>query len=918
MLPESAFEFFGENSGFIAELYQAYRNDASVVGEEWADFFKDLESSLNGYLGHYQNGTSNTALGGTNDTSSLIQLRAAQLIAAYRNRGHFKAKINPLARVIEPVVNPDDLSLEAYGIAANDLSDQVACDGVGGHAQMSLGDLVATLESTYSGSIGFEYEHLVSSEERRWLREKIEAPREALFGFSSEARKEFLNNLVHGATFESELNRRYPGQFRFSLEGGEGLLPLLEGALRVACEQGVSEVVFGMAHRGRLNVLVNTLRKPLKRIFSEFEDYSDQLALGTGDVKYHLGYFGSRSVATSAGEKTIGVQLVPNPSHLEFVNPVAQGVARAMQDLQFAGQRSTVLPLVMHGDSAFIGQGITTEAFNFSQVDGHKVGGTYHIVINNQVGFTTDPDEYRSSPYCTDFARAIGAPVFHVNAEDIEACVWIGQLAMEYRQKFGKDVVLDLVCYRRHGHNEADEPAYTQPAVYAEIRARKGIAALYGERLIAEGVCSAEDVAAITEAAKADFAAAEQGKLIPLGGDAIGIHGKLRGKTPASTGVKKNVLETVAKTLTAYPDGFRPHPKLQQILEKRVQTCLEDKGIDWGLGEILAFGSLMEEGVRVRLCGQDCGRGTFNQRHLALVDVESQNVFLPLNRLQDEQASGAAGSFEVYNSVLSESAILGFEFGYAAVPGNTLVIWEAQFGDFVNGAQVIIDQFIATSEAKWNQLSSLVLLLPHGYEGRGPEHSSARLERFLQLASEGNMTICCPSNSAQHFHMLRRHALSKVKRPLIVMTPKSLLRLPEAGNHVTDFTSGVFQPLLVDELGAAKRIVLCSGKVYYEVMAGLKEKNISDVRVVRLEQFYPLPKAELAEALKGKAKTIFWVQEEPKNMGAWHYMERALREEFELQAQYIGRVEAASPATGSGKKHTAEQKKIVSDLLAAL
>jgi 2-oxoglutarate dehydrogenase E1 component len=781
-----------------------------------------------------------------------------------------------------------------------------------GKQQSSLEELLRSLESVYCGSIGFEISHITSSEERRWLRARIEGTRATA---SAERRREIFTELLHADLLESELHKRYVGAKRFSLEGNDTLMPLLNEAIVAAAKSGVHEVVIGMAHRGRLNVLMNTLKKPLELLFSEFEDKTLASVVGAGDVKYHLGW---EHDFTRDG-RTVALSLAPNPSHLEFVNPVVEGIARAKQDRLYGYDRRSVMPIVMHGDAAVAGQGIVFETLNYSRLDGYSTGGSLHIVINNQIGFTTTPDESRSTRYCTDLAKGLDVPVFHVNAEDPEAACWIARLAVEYRDAFGKDVFIDLIGHRKHGHNEGDDPTFTQPLTYAEVKTKEPIWRKYGAQLESAGVVTKEFVDEALSSYKRLFAEAGERVVQRQASDAAPRPGVGSDDLRVVTRVTKDSLMAIAERLVAYPSDFSPHPKLAKILEKRVETVKAGEGIEWGVAEALAFGSLVKDGVGVRLSGQDCRRGTFSQRHLVLDDFERGTSWSPLEGLAAEVANGA--TFEVHNSSLSEAAVIGFEFGFSATDRKSLVMWEAQFGDFANGGQVLIDQFICSSETKWGQLSGVTLMLPHGFEGQGPEHSSARLERYLQLCAQDNMTVCYPSTAAQHFHMLRRQGLTETKRPLVVMTPKSLLRLPAAMSSMSDFASIDFQELLADPMpsaGSSENLVLMSGKVYHDLSAALKDGSLP-VRMARVEQLYPFPSEAIAKLVtETKAKNVFWVQEEPQNQGAWSFASPRLLEATGIQPRYIGRPEAAATATGSGKYHAIEQKAIIEQLRSAV
>ncbi|MCO6431988.1 MAG: 2-oxoglutarate dehydrogenase E1 component [Deltaproteobacteria bacterium] len=921
--------YFGANSGYVEELYKQYLNDPSLVGESWAGFFSSLSKmaeAINGGRQHaispageiFEEPNGRAAIAEIGETSvdvaisTRLQERVFRLVNAYRSFGHLKAKINPLSKGVLPFPQTAELDPHYYGFTESELNQEVSCDGFRSKARMRLGDLISELQEVYCGSIGFEYTHLLSEEERAWLQNKIENRFSHSYELSTEQKLRKLKVLVEAESFEAELHKKYVGHKRFSLEGGETLMPMLDTALDEGQQRGIKEALIGMAHRGRLNVLVNAIGKPMEEIFNEFEDQSIYSALGSGDVKYHLGYSSSYQTA-SGGE--VRLSLACNPSHLEFVDPVLEGMARARQDLYYNKDRKSVLPLLIHGDAAFIGQGVVPETLNLSLVRGYRTGGSLHIVINNQIGFTTNPEDARSSIYCTDMAKAVLAPVFHVNCEDVEAACWITKLAIEFRMRYERDVVIDLYCYRRYGHNEGDDPSFTQPLSYSEIRKKKTAARIYGAELIAKGELTADAVEKLYSEFKERFEHAQSRKSPKVQGEACPMHGRLRVPTP-ETGVALENLHRVAQSLVNYPEGFVPHPKLKTILEKRVETLTSGSGIDWGFAEALAFGSLMLEGKRIRLSGQDSGRGTFSHRHLALNNHEAPEIYLPLTRLVEQ---GAQGSFEVYNSTLSEAAVLGFEFGYASEAPQALVMWEAQFGDFSNGAQVVIDQFIVSSEAKWHQLSGVTMLLPHGFEGQGPEHSSARLERFLQLCGEGNIVVCYPTTASQYFHLLRRQGLIDMKRPLVVMTPKSLLRLPEATCATSDLTSGKFETVLENDYALNPKecsLVMTSGKIYYDLAAALQKAERPNAKLVRFEQLYPFPQFEIKKALKDlNIKTAIWVQEEPQNMGAWSYIEPYLRGKLGLDAVYVGRDVAASPATGSGKRHAQEQQAIVNEVL---
>ncbi len=895
------------NAAYLAELYQLYQTDRSLVDSAWADFFDQSEYAKevgNGQIHAQQSVT--TAAAGENANAT-----AERIVEAFRRYGHLQANLSPLAVGGVSHRACHDLNSASYSHTGQALENFTFA----GVPVQSLNELFRLVRNVYCGTIGFEFSHITSGEEREWLQGRIEGRIAAEGVPSADKQREIFKHLLYGDLLEAELHRKYVGAKRFSLEGNDTLMPLLNDVLERCARTGVAEVIFGMAHRGRLNVLVNTLGKPLEILFSEFEDKTLATVVGAGDVKYHLGY---ESTYSSEGSR-VRMALAPNPSHLEFVNPVIEGIVRAKQDAVPGRDRRRVLAVAMHGDAAVAGQGIVFETLNFSNVEGYTTGGTLHIVINNQIGFTTTPDESRSTRYCTDLAKGLDIPVFHVNAEDPEAACWVARLAVDYRNEFGKDVFIDLIGHRKHGHNEGDDPTFTQPLTYSEVKGKIPIWQQYANVLKARGTVDDVFVQESESQFREIFSSAQSRVRPGAEGPACPLYGKLV-SSGGATRVSSDVLKQIADELVAYPEGFVPHPKLAKIIEKRAETVHAGEAIEWGVAEALAFGSLVLDGVSARLSGQDCRRGTFSHRHLVLDDFEKTGVWSPLERLGER--TDRAGRFEVYNSTLSEASVLGFEFGYSATARSALVVWEAQFGDFANGAQVIIDQFVASSETKWGQLSGVTLLLPHGFEGQGPEHSSARLERYLQLCAEGNMSVCYPTTAAQHFHLLRRQGLQEIKRPLVVMTPKSLLRLPAAMSRIADFTDNDFQPVIEDGAtgsGSADTLVLLSGKVYYDVQTALKEFPSSRVVVARLEELYPFP-AKLLAGLRErtKASSVIWVQEEPQNQGAWSYVAPLIRETLGIDPRYVGRPAAAATATGSGKRHTLEQQMIIKELLALI
>ncbi len=918
-MTDSAFSNFGQNAGLVEEMYQSYLVDRSLVAESWARYFDTIGPVSNGIAAtaSVQNvNTSHVEKTSAHISQSvevtpdklLAQQKVFEVITAYRERGHLNSKLSPIESSYIPRPVAPDLSWDKYGFKSEDWDQEFLCLGLSGHQKMKLKDIRSILEAAYSSTLGTEFTHLHDAEERAWVQNKLEGRATSGSGLSGEEKIKILEGILYAEHFEDELHKKYIGHKRFSLEGGETLVPMLQYLIELGSEAGIKEAVIGMPHRGRLSVLVNVLQKPLLEILNEFEDQSIYSSLGSGDVKYHLGF---ESVYRSPNNNEVKLSLACNPSHLEVVNPVVEGICRAKQDLIYGGNHSAVLPVILHGDAACIGQGVVPETINFSRVNGYETGGSFHIIVNNQIGFTTYPEESRSCPYSSEMLKAVQAPIFHVNAEDPETCCWAVKTALEFRQRYQRDVVIDLYCYRKYGHNEADDPSYTQPVMYAEIKAKPKISVVYSDNLISQGVTSGDSVGEISRKYISNFDATYASrKKVPIT-EACALYGKIN-MPVEKTSASKETLEKIAKCFVKFEEGFTAHPKLVKILEARAEVIKEGKGIDWAFAEALAFGALLIDGVGVRLSGQDCIRGTFSHRHLGLRDYQSGNLSYPLRQL------GEKASFEVYNSVLSEMAVMGFEFGYSTIAAKTLTMWEGQFGDFANGAQIVIDQFIAASESKWAQLSGLVLLLPHGYEGQGPEHSSARLERYLQLCAEGNMSVCVPTTAAQYFHLLRRQGLSALRRPLIVMTPKSLLRSPDAASLVSDLTSGSFKPVLPVrnlEAGKVKSVIFTSGKVCYDLSKALVEADNKHTEVVRLEELYPFPATELGSLLTtySKASKFFWVQEEPRNMGAWTYAERQFRDDLKLELSYFGRPRSASTAAGSNKRHQLEQSLLVRD-----
>ena len=837
------------------------------------------------------------------------QARVMELIRSYRVRGHLMANLDPLGASPEP--HPE-LDLSQYGLSIWDLDRSFQAGGLAGErGSMKLRTILEILRQTYCRYVGVEFMHISDPHERHWLQEQMEASRNEE-PLSVEEKLEILHELNRAESFERFLHSSYVGQKRFSLEGCESLIPALSALFTDACEYGIDEAIIGMAHRGRLNVLANVLGKSLHQMFHEFEDVDPDSIQGSGDVKYHLGANGTH-VGREGKELTL--TLASNPSHLESVDPVVEGMARARQDELGEDGEAQVLPVLIHGDAAFAGQGVVFETLQMSQLRGYATGGTIHLIINNQIGFTTSPEDARSSHYCTSVARSVAAPIFHVNADHPQAAVRMIRLALAYRQEFEKDVVIDLVCYRKWGHNEGDEPAFTQPLVVEKIRNHRSTRKLAAERLLRRQEVEPETVERMLEdfqelldntlaEAKAELPEEKVVRTRPDHEETEGV-----AETSMETGIDAARFDELVEGVFATPEGFTIHPKLDRQFARR-RGQVGDGKVDWGLAELLAYGSLVTEGVRVRLAGEDSGRGTFSHRHAVVVDASNGEEFVPLQHLKPEQ-----GDFTVVDSLLSEFAAVGFEYGYSVMNPEALTIWEAQFGDFVNGAQVIIDQYISSAEEKWAQRSPLAMLLPHGFEGQGPEHSSARFERFLQLCAEGNMRVCQPSTPAQHFHMLRRQALSDAKKPLVVLTPKSLLRLPAAASAPEDFQSGRFQEVIDDPTrgGNTRRLLLTSGRIYYDLIEQRQARGLDDVAIVRVEQFYPFPRTavlEIVEALAADAE-VFWVQDEPRNMGAWGFLlERCAPWLGDRTLQFVGRPWSASPASGSKGVHQAEANQI--------
>lgn len=972
----------GTNATYIDEIYARYEKDPSSVDAEWQEFFKslndqpndvrrnaegpsweranwpltpqdDLTSALDGNWAEVEKAVGAKiaakaqAKGGDKggadfSSADLLQatrdsVRALMLIRAYRMRGHFHAKLDPLG--IEAPKNREELDPRTYGFSEADFDRKIFLDHVLGLEYATLREITAICERTYCQTLGVEFMHISNAAQKAWIQERIEGPDKEI-SFTREGRRAILMKLVEAEGFEKFCDTKFTGTKRFGLDGGESLIPALEQIIKRGGNLGVKEVVVGMPHRGRLNVLTQVMGKPHRALFHEFKGGSanPDAVEGSGDVKYHLGASSDREFDGNR----IHLSLTANPSHLEIVDPVVLGKVRAKQDQHGdpPDQRISVMPLLMHGDAAFAGQGVVAECFGLSDLKGYRTGGSVHFIVNNQIGFTTYPRYSRSSPYPSDVAKMIDAPIFHVNGDDPEAVVFAAKVATEFRQKFHKPVVIDMFCYRRHGHNEGDEPAFTQPVMYKKIAAHPTTLELYARRLISEGVMTEGEV----DKAKADWRARldaefEAGTSYKPN-KADWLDGKWAGFKIADqeedarrgvTGVDITALKDIGRKITKVPDGFRVHRTIQRFLENRSKAIDTGAGIDWATGEALAFCTLLNENHHVRLSGQDSERGTFSQRHSVLIDQEDESRYTPFNHLGHEQ-----GHYEVINSLLSEEAVLGFEYGYSLAEPNTLTLWEAQFGDFANGAQVVFDQFISSGERKWLRMSGLVCLLPHGYEGQGPEHSSARLERYLQMCAEDNMQVVYPTTPANYFHVLRRQLHREIRKPLIVMTPKSLLRHKRAVSRLEELAKGTtFHRILYDDAqmlpneaiklvpdDKIRRIVLCSGKVYYDLYEEREKRGIDDIYLMRVEQLYPVPlKALVAELSRFKKAEVIWCQEEPRNMGAWHFIEPYLEwvlnqvNGVSRRPRYVGRAASAATATGLMSKHQAQLKAFLDEAL---
>lgn len=914
---------------YIDELYSSYKSDPESIDPSWKEFFDGFDFALTNYGEDENEASSNgkavaPAKNGALATPGTImdmeqlpkEIKVRALIHAYRSRAHLRSKTNPVRerRDRKALIDPQD-----FGLGQEDMNTEFQAGNEIGIGSAKFSKILESLKSIYEGSVGFEYLYIRDPEMLDWFKTKVE--KEALaFNPTHEEKKRILSKLNQAVVFENFLHTKYLGQKRFSLEGGESTIPFLDAVINTSSQLGVKEVMIGMAHRGRLNVLANIMGKTYEQIFSEFEGTAKpDLTMGDGDVKYHMGY--SSDIVTHS-ENKVHLKLAPNPSHLEAVDPVVEGFLRAKIDSEYKGDFKKALPILIHGDAAVAGQGIVYEVTQMEGLKGYHTGGTIHFVINNQVGFTTDFDDARSSIYCTDVAKIIDAPVIHVNGDNAESVVFAAKLAAEFRQKFSRDIFVDMVCYRRHGHNESDEPKFTQPELYNIISKHPNPREIYVKRLTERGDVEAKLASQMDE----EFRQLLQDRLNlvkekPLPYQATRFENEwssLRRSKPEDfdqspeTGINQDLIEKVAEALTVIPKGFKPIKQIEAQLKQRKEMFFQSKTLNWAAAELLAYGSLTLEGKTVRLTGQDVQRGTFSHRHAVLHDANTNEAYNSLREMKDRK-----GEFYIYNSLLSEYAVLGFEYGYAMANPNALTIWEAQFGDFANGAQTMIDQFITSGESKWQKMNGLVMLLPHGYEGQGPEHSNARPERFLQLSAEYNTVVANITEPSNFFHLLRRQLAWEFRKPCIVMSPKSLLRHPKVVSPLSEFTEGSFREVLPDTTVNAKdvkRVVLCSGKIYYDLEEAREKEKVKDVAIVRIEQLHPLPKKKMLDVLAGYPNAeLVWVQEEPSNMGYWNYILRLLHKEIPMDV--IARKASASPATGYNKVHVEEQKNIIAQAL---
>src|SRR5690554_1391428 len=926
---------YGGNIHYIEELYEEYLNDPNAVPEQWREYFNKLprpegasaqDLPLAPVRDHFsrlaRQRITRTASGSSDNLSDKKQVKVLQLINAYRFRGHQQANLDPLGLMQRKAIA--DLELSYHQLSNDDLDQEFQTGSlfIGKEEKATLREIHEAISQTYCGTIGAEFMHIVDTEEKRWLQQRFESVRSKP-NYSPEVREHLLERLVAAEGLENYLASKYPGTKRFGLEGGESYIPLMDEIIQRSGSYGVKEVVIGMAHRGRLNLLVNILGKNPSELIDEF-DGKKLIERGSGDVKYHQGF--SSNVMTPGGE--VHLALAFNPSHLEIVSPVVEGSVRARQDRRDDFEGTKVLPISVHGDAAFAGQGVVMETFQMSQTRAYKTGGTIHIVINNQAGFTTsNPLDTRSTEYCTDIAKMVQAPIFHVNGDDPDAVLHATQVAIDFRQQFKKDVVIDLVCYRRRGHNEADEPSGTQPLMYRKIKDHPSSREIYAKRLVEQGVLSEEEAKAMIETYREDLLAGNHvaNALVQEPNTSLFVDWKPylghEWTGYADTAVEMKRLQRLAARMCEIPDGVEVQRQVAKIYEDRRKMQAGGMALNWGFAETLAYATLLDEGHPVRITGQDVGRGTFSHRHAVVHNQKDGTSYVPLQHMADGQPR-----FTIHDSFLSEEAVLAFEYGYATTAPNDLVIWEAQFGDFFNGAQVVVDQFISSGETKWGRLCGLTMLLPHGYEGQGPEHSSARLERFLQLCAEHNMQVCVPTTPAQIFHLLRRQVIRQLRKPLVVMSPKSLLRHKEAISSLDELATGHFHMVLPDQGNLdpkkVERIILCAGKVYYDLAAWREEHQRDDVAIVRIEQLYPFPKEELFEALKAyvNVRDVVWCQEEPLNQGAWYPSQHHMRAVADMlksnlggALKFAGRPASAAPAAGYMSVHIEQQRQLVED-----
>ncbi len=925
---------YSGNTWFIEELYEAYLKKPESIDPEWRQYFDSLQAEgAHKDIAHspiqeaYRNVARNrahhfvaTAAPAADAVSHQKQTAVLQLINAHRFNGHRQSDLDPLNQYQRP--NILELDPEFHGLTEEDMDKTFNTGSLFAPDEITLREIVHIIKKTYCGSIGAEYMHINETEQKRWIQKRLEECL-ATPDFDKDKRLRVLDRVIDANALEEYLHTKYVGQKRFSLEGGESLIPLLDEIIQSGGTMDIREIVVGMAHRGRLNVLVNAIGKKPSELFDEFEGKTLETIKGSGDVKYHMGY--SSDISTPGG--SVHLTLGYNPSHLEIIDPVVEGSVRARQDRRADHARNEVLPILIHGDAAFAGQGVVMETFNLSQTRGYSTGGTMHIIINNQIGFTTsDPLDSRSSLYCTDVAKMVQAPIFHVNGDDPEAVVLVTKIALDYRMEFNKDVVIDMICYRKHGHSEADEPMATQPIMYQHVRNHPGVRKLHTDRLIAEGVVTQE---------QADAIATEYIDSLESNQGVAGTHAEhpnpkflidysrfvgTQWDDPIDTTISETAVAKLSQALTSIPEDFKLNPAVNKIIESRKKMGAGEMLMDWGFAESMAYASLLNDGYPIRISGQDSGRGTFFHRHAVIHNMEDGSTYLPLQHIKEGQPN-----FLVINSTLSEEAVLAFEYGYSSAEPNSMVMWEAQFGDFANGAQVVFDQFISSCEAKWGRFCGLTVFLPHSYDGQGPEHSSARLERFLQLCAEKNMQVCFPSTPAQMFHMLRRQQLRPYRKPLIIMSPKSLLRRKLSASPVDDLVNGHFHTVIdeIDDLDKAEvtRLLVCSGKVYFDLLEQRRESELKNIAIVRIEQLYPFPREDVRAIIKSypNLKQVVWVQEEPKNQGSWYYMQSrgtmigCLNDQHTFG--YAGRFYSASPATGLMPLHNEQQKQLVSDAL---